>query len=294
MTHVQFREFLSNRSAPFVIILGANEIASAVAARLTREGCRVVLSHDPYPPVIRRGMAFHDALYNDHTEVDGIQGYRGKTALEIVRALTVTRVVAVTLLQLTDLIALRTPDVLIDARMQKRRMTPNLRNIADLSIGLGPQFDAGRNCDVAIETHPDHTGELVEIGETRPNDHIPRYLGGVGRDRFVYSARGGVWRTPLDVGARVFKNYVLGRIDGHRVIAPMDGFLRGIARDGVVVPQNVKLVEVDPRGRASSWTGTDERGRAIADAAYRVITKGPPCAVGRGPLPRLIIEAWGP
>jgi hypothetical protein len=53
----------------------------------------------------------------------------------------------------------------------------------------------------------------------------------------------------------------------------MDGFLRGIARDGVVVPQNVKLVEVDPRGRASSWTGTDEYGRAIADAAYRVIAR---------------------
>jgi hypothetical protein len=275
MEHRRFCEFLSNRSAPFVIVLGANEIASAVAARLTQEGCRVVLSHDPYPPVIRRGMAFHDALFNDYTEVDGIQGCRGESALEIVRALTVTGVVAVTSLQLTDLIALRAPDVLIDARMQKRRMTSDLRNIANFSIGLGPQFAAGVNCDLAIETHPDHTGELVKVGETRPNDHIPRYLGGVGRDRFVYSARDGVWRTPLDIGARVFKNYLLGLIDGHRVIAPMDGFLRGIARDGVVVPQNVKIVEVDPRGRASNWTGTDERGRAIADAAYRVIVKSP-------------------
>ncbi len=275
MTYARFREFLSNRNVPFVIVLGANEIASAVAARLTQEGCRVVLSHDPYPPVIRRGMAFHDALFNDHTEVDGIQGYRGETALEIARVLTVTGVVAVTSLQLTDLIALRTPDVLIEARMQKRRMTPNLRNIANLSIGLGPQFAAGVNCDVAIETHPDHTGKLVEIGETRPNDHIPRYLGGVGRDRFVYSVRDGVWRTPLDIGARIFKDYPIGLLDGHRVVSPMDGFLRGIARDGAIVPQNVKLVEIDPRGRASSWTGADERGRAIADAAYRVIAKAP-------------------
>lgn len=273
MTHVPFREFLSNRSAPFVIILGTNEIASAVAARLTQEGCRVVLSHDPYPPVIRRGMAFHDALFSDRAEVDGVQGRRGETVLDIVQALTVTGVVAVTSLQLTDLLALRTPDVLIDARMQKRSMTTNLRNIANLSIGLGPQFAAGLNCDVAIETHPDHAGELVETGETRPNDHIPRYLGGVGRGRFVYSARDGVWRTPLDVGARIFKDYLIGLLDGHRVLSPMDGFLRGIARDGVVVPQNVKLIEVDPRGRASNWTGSDELGRAIADAAYRVIAR---------------------
>jgi len=271
MTQARCYEFLSNRSAPFVIVLGANEIASAVAARLTREGCRVVLSHDPYPPVIRRGMAFHDALYHDYIEVDGIRGCSGESLLEIVRVLMAPSVVAVTSLQLTDLIALRTPEVLIDARMQKDRMTPDLRNISNLSVGLGPQFAAGVNCDVAIETHPDHTGQLVEAGETRPDDHIPRYLGGIGRDRFVYSARGGVWRTPLDVGANVFKDYVIGLVDGHRVIAPMDGYLRGIARDGVVVPANVKLIEIDPRGRASSWTGTDERGRAIADAAYRVI-----------------------
>lgn len=273
MTHVRLQEFLSNKSAPFVIVLGANEIASAVAARLTQEGCRVVLSHDPYPPVIRRGMSFHDALFNDRAEVDGIQGRRGESALEIVRVLTETGVVAVTSLQLTDLIALRTPDVLIDARMQKRRMSTNLRNIANLSIGLGPQFAAAVNCDVAIETHPDHAGALVESGETRPNDHVPRYLGGVGRGRFVYSARDGVWRTPLDVGAQVFKNYLIGLLDGHRVLSPMDGFLRGVARDGVAVPLNVKLIEIDPRGRASCWTGTDEHGRAIADAAYRVIAR---------------------
>lgn len=273
MSHERFREFLSSQSAPFVIVLSTNEIASAVAARLTREGCRVVLSHDPNPPVIRRGMAFHDALFQDRAEVDGIQGRRGETALEIVQVLTRTGVVAVTSLQLTDLIALRTPDVLIDARMQKNCMTTNLRNIANLAIGLGPGFNAGLNCDVAIETHPEHAGELVESGETRPKDHIPRYLGGVGRSRFVYSARAGVWRTPLDIGARTFKDYLLGLLDGHRVLSPMDGFLRGIARDGAVVPQNVKLVEVDPRGRASNWTGSDEHGRAIADAAFRVIAR---------------------
>jgi len=271
MAHLRFREFLSNRSAPFVIVLGANEIASAVAVRLTQEGCRVVLSHDPYPPVIRRGMSFHDALYNDHTEVDGIQGRRGENVLEIVRALTVTGVVAVTCLQLSDLIALRTPDVLIDARIQKPRLTPNLRNIANLSIGLGPQFSAGANCDVAIETHPEHSGDLLEAGQTRVNVDTPGLLGGVGRERFVYSTRDGVWRTPLDVGARVFKGFVIGLLDGHRVAAPMDGFLRGVARDGIFAPKDVKLVEIDPRGRASSWTGTDERGRAIADAVCRAV-----------------------
>jgi hypothetical protein len=55
----------------------------------------------------------------------------------------------------------------------------------------------------------------------------------------------------------------------------MDGFLRGIARDGVHAARGVKLVEIDPRGRASNWTGTDERGRAIAEAVVRAIAEAP-------------------
>jgi xanthine dehydrogenase accessory factor len=271
MSHALLNEFLSGQNETFVVILGTNEIASAVAARLTCERFHVVLSHDPYPPVIRRGMAFHDALFDDRAEIDGIQGRRAETTMEIVQTLSQTGLVAVTSLQLTDIIALRMPDVLIDARMQKQRLTPNLRSMSRLSIGLGPNFTAGLNCDVAIETHPAHTGEVLKNGTTRPSDGVPRFLGGIGRERFIYSRRAGVWRTPLDIGARVFKDFVIGRLDGLPVPAPMDGFLRGVARDGVYVPQEVKLVEIDPRKRDSSWTGTDERGRAIAEAAMAAL-----------------------
>ena len=272
MPQSRFCEFFSEQRAPFVVILGTNEIASAIAVRLTLEGYRVVLSHDPYPPVIRRGMAFHDALFDDHAEVDGVVGRRAETIVEVVRALTTVKTVGVTSLQLTDLITLRVPDILIDARIQKRWTAPNLRRISNLSIGLGPNFSAGTNCDVAIETHPAHTGEVLEAGATRPADHVPRFLGGVGKERFVYAARDGVWRTPLDVGARIFKDFVIGRLDGLPVPSPMDGFLRGVARDGAFVPKNVKLIEVDPRGRKSSWIGTDDRGRAIAEATVKAIT----------------------
>lgn len=271
MSHSLLYEFLSEQSEQFVVILGTNEIASAVAVRLTREGFGVALSHDPYPPVIRRGMAFHDALFDDRAEVDGVLGRRAETSMEIVQALSESGVVAVSSLQLTDIIALRLPDVLIDARMQKHRLTPNLRSVSALSIGLGPNFTAGLNCDIAIETHPEHTGELLENGTTRPSDGVPRFLGGIGRERFIYSSRAGVWRTPLDIGVRVFKDFVIGRLDGLPVPAPMDGFLRGVARDGSFVPQEVKLVEIDPRNRDSSWTGTDERGRAIAEAAITAV-----------------------
>ncbi len=251
-------QFLADRSAPFVLILGTNELASAIAARLKREGYRVVMSHDPFPPVIRRGMAFYDTLFEDQVDIDGMRGQRAGTVLEIAKALADKSAIPVTALQFSDLLPLRAPDILIDARIQKRCVTPILRKIVALSIGLGPNFVAGVNCDIAIETHPDHAGELLEAGATQPADGVPRFLGGIGRERFIYSARSGIWRTPLDIGSRIFKGYVIGRLDGLPVSAPMDGRLRGLARDGLAMPSGVKLVEIDPRGSAARWTGSDE------------------------------------
>jgi xanthine dehydrogenase accessory factor len=54
-------------------------------------------------------------------------------------------------------------------------------------------------------------------------------------------------------------------------LSPIDGVVRGIARDSTSVLAGVKLIEIDPRGRRASWTGIDERGRAIAEATLRAI-----------------------
>jgi hypothetical protein len=271
MDDVEADAFLSGEGASYAIVLGANEIASAIAVRLCWERFRVVLSHDPFPPVIRRGMAFHDALFDDRAEVDGVLGRRVETTLELLDAFSRRGCVAVTHLQLTDLIVPRAPTVVVDARMQKGRLRPDLRGLARLAIGVGPDFVVGRNCDAAVETHPSATGLLLEAGATKADDGVARDLGGVGKERFVYSAREGNWRTPLDIGSRVFKDFLIGYLGDLPVRSPMDGRLRGIARDGAFVPANVKLVEIDKRGRGASWSGTDAHGRAIAAAVMEAI-----------------------
>jgi hypothetical protein len=265
--------FLSFQNQPLAVVLGTNEIASAVAVSLTRKGYAVVMSHDPFPPVIRRGMAFHDALYDDFVEVGGIVGERAESLLEIVAVAARREKVAVTPLSLTDLLAFRTADVLVDARMQKNRVTPDFRRLARITIGLGPKFLVGVNCDIAVETRPIRAGALVENGATEEPDGVARDLGGVGRERFVYTDRAGIWRTPVDIGMWVPKDFVVGRHDGLPVCAPLDGYVRGVARDAACAPEGVKLLEIDPRRRAACWTGTDERGRQIAEAAMQAIRR---------------------
>ncbi len=257
----------------FAVMLGTNEIASAAAVHLHRAGFAVVMSHDPFPPVIRRRMAFHDALYGDPVSVDGVAGVRADGGMQIYHALRHAPEIQVTWLPLTDLLPVRSIDLLVDARMQKDRVTPDLRRLARLSIGLGPGFATDVNCDVAIETRPGRSGMIVAQGWTDAADGVASPLGSAGAERFQYSQATGRWHTPVEIGSRVFKGFVLGHLGGEPVRAPCDGIVRGIARDGSDVPVRVKLLEIDPRGRHAQWTGIDSRGRSIADAVGRAASK---------------------
>ena len=261
----------SFQSCRLAVILGTNEIASAVAVSLIRAGYATVMSHDPYPPVIRRGMAFHDALYDDFIQLSGIVGRRAENLLEIAAVTALKKSVAVTPLTLTDLLALRMADVLVDARMQKLRITPDFRGLARITVGLGPKFGVGENCDIAVETRPVHAGDVVARGATEEADGMSRPLGGVGRERFVYTERAGVWRTPVDIGMWTPKGFVVGRHEGTPVLAPIDGYVRGVARDSAYVPAGVKLLEIDPRSRSEGFKDADDRCRIIAAATLKAV-----------------------
>jgi xanthine dehydrogenase accessory factor len=256
----------------FAVILGTNEIASAVAVRLHRAGYGVVLSHDPLPPVIRRKMAFHDALFDDAVTVEGIPARRADTSLEIRTGHAEGSGVLITEFGLLDLIVIRAIDVLVDARMQKYLATPDLRRLAGLAVGLGPGFAGDVNCDIAIETRPGKAGQIVREGYADQPDGMSRRLGRYHGERFARAEFAGRWNTAIEIGSRIFKDFIVGHLGGTPVRAPFDGILRGVVRDGTEVPAGVKLLEIDSRGRKASWTGTDDRGRLIAGAVLEAIS----------------------
>jgi len=267
------RQTTDHRTNLLAVILGTNEIASAIAVYLSRAGYCVTLSHDPDPPVIRRKMAFHNALFGDMAQVEDIVAERVDDGMQVLRSLHGKSRVLVTWLGLLDLLPLRQIDVLIDARLQKHRITPDLRRLARLTIGLGPGFSASFNCDAAVETRPGKVGLVGREAWTDTADGVASKLGDVGAERFIYSPFAGRWRTPVEIGTRVYKDLVLGHLSDSPITAPRDGILRGIVRDGSEIPAGVKLVEIDPRGRHAQWTGIDQRGRAIADATLTAVQR---------------------
>ena len=63
----------SSRGArPIVIVIGCDDVGSAVARRLHREGADVVIVDDADPPWPRRGMSYADAWYVGGATLEGI------------------------------------------------------------------------------------------------------------------------------------------------------------------------------------------------------------------------------
>lgn len=211
-------------------------------------------------------MAFHDALFGDPVTVDGVSAERVETSLEIRTRLGRSSGVIVTELGLLDLIVIQSLDILVDARMQKYVTKPDLRRLARSTIGLGPGFAGGLNCDIAVETRPGKAGQIITDGMTDAADGVPGKLGNASGERFVRADVNGRWHTAIEIGTRLFKDFVVGHLGQEPVRAPLDGILRGVVRDGTEVPAGAKLLEIDSRGRRASATAIDARVKSIANA----------------------------
>ncbi len=254
-----------------VLVRGCGDVGSAVAHLLLRRGHRVVVHDVALPAAPRRGMAFADAMFDETGELEGIRARR----LDDVGRLGEVEAageLALTAVALAEILAALRPDALVDARMRKRARPEAQRGLAPLTIGLGPNFVAGQTTDLAIETQwGDRLGAVVERGPTLDLGGEPRAFHGHARDRFVYAPLAGTMRTRAQIAQRVRTGELVAQIAGERLVAPLDGILRGLVRDGVPVAAGAKVLEVDPRGDLSKVFGIGPRPRRIAEGVLAAI-----------------------
>lgn len=243
------------------LVLGTGAIASAIAVRLHMRGWGAVLSHDTAAPVLRRAMAFYDALFADEVVLDGVRGMGASSTLAVDRILRRPGTVAVTELDLMDLMVLGPFDLLIDARLQGATTKPDLRWLAQLSFGIGDGWYGGVNCDMAMRLPPEKTTEAIK----------------------VRAPASGIWHSAIEPGMRVFRTMALGKAGDAAISAPCDGIALGCLRDGQVVRAGMALVELAPHLRFAPQGTTDAFGRDIgedvAETACRLI------AVAGNPAP---------
>ena len=253
-----------------VLIRGSGDVGSAVAHVLLGSGHEVVVHDVELPAAPRRGMAFADAIFDGACELDGVRGRRVDDVAEV--AAGAPAEVLLTTAPFEEVLAAMRPGVLVDARMRKRVRPERQRDLAPLTIGLGPNFLAGETTDLAIETQwGDELGSVIEHGPTRALGGEPRAFEGHARDRFVYAPVAGVRRTPAQIAQRVQAGDVVATIGDEQLRAPLTGILRGLVHDGVPVEAGAKVLEVDPREDPSKVRGIGARPRRIAEGVLAAI-----------------------
>lgn len=259
-----------------VLVRGLGDVGSAVAWRLFRAGRPVVLHDGPRPAVLRRGMALADAAFDGTAVLDGVTAQLVEDPGTLRDLLATHAAVPVVTWPFERLRATLAPFVLVDARMRKRTVPEVQRDLAPLTIGLGPNFTAGETTDLVVETSwGAHLGAIIHHGPALPLRGEPRPIAGIGRERCVYAPCAGRFRTlqgtDHDIGAIVERGEPLARIGDKQLLAPLAGRIRGLVRDGASVAEGVKVIEIDPRGTAAMVHGRGERPRRIAEGVLQAI-----------------------
>jgi xanthine dehydrogenase accessory factor len=249
-----------------VVVRGGGDLGTGVAHRLVESGCRVVVLETGTPTVVRRRVAFAEAVRSGEVTVEGVVARR--VQIEDLPSLGRPGWVPVVVDPDGRAIGLLDPACVVDARMAKRNLGTRIDD-APVTIGLGPGFEAGRDVDLVVETaRGDSLGRLIETGFASPNTGVPGEVGGAGRERVMRSPAAGVFRAERAIGDLVEAGEVVGTVDGEPVRARIAGLVRGLVADGVALPENGKVGDVDPRGREVDPGIISDKARAIGAAIH--------------------------
>ncbi len=256
-----------------VLIRGAGDLATGVAARLFRAGFLVVMTELERPLAVRRTVAFAQAVYDNVVSVEGVTARC--VPLREARAVLASHEIAVVVDPAGTSLALLHPDIVVDARLAKRNLGTH-RNDATLVIALGPGFTAGVDCHAVIETNRGHNlGRVLWRGAAEPNTGVPGRIGGADVAR--------VLRAPVDgeviplrrIGDIVQEGDVVARVGGVDVAAGVGGVLRGLVHGGLRVAAGTKVGDVDPRADPSHVHTISDKSLAIGGGVLEAILSAP-------------------
>jgi xanthine dehydrogenase accessory factor len=269
---------------PLLLVRGGGDLATGVVLRLYRAGLRLVITELAKPLAVRRAVAFAEAVYEGWHTVEGVTARRVEWD-QLPAALEAGEIPIVVDPNADILAALRPGEretnrqgsafhflVVVDARLTKQPATP-LPAAVLLHIGLGPGFDAGRDCHAVIETRRSHSlGRVFWEGTAQPDSGEPE-----GDPRRVLRAPvGGTVTAHKKIGDHCEAGEVVAVIDAQvPVISSIGGVLRGMIRDGLQVPKGLKIGDIDPRNDVSACYLASDKALAIGGGVLEAILSRP-------------------
>jgi xanthine dehydrogenase accessory factor len=262
-----------------LLVRGGGDLASGIILRLHRSGIKVVVSELDQPLAVRRTVSFAEAVFDGTHTIEGVTGRLIEWDLslaELERRLTAA-------LDADEIPVLIDPQAeilsrlpflaVVDARLIKRSVERLPRQVP-LHIGVGPGFHAGQDCDAVIETRRSHTlGRVYWHGSAQADSGQPE-----GDPKRVLRAPAeGIFVGHKQIGEHCVSGELIAEIESETdnqstsILAPMDGMLRGLIRDGVRVTERLKVGDIDPRDDRSACYLVSDKALAIGGGVLEAL-----------------------
>ncbi len=257
-----------------ILIRGAGDLATGVAAELKERGYEIVMTEIAVPLSVRRQVSCSRAVYEKRVMIEKHTAVLVRNETEAELAIAENQIAV--LVDSDGKIRKKMHfDVIVDAIMAKKNLGTSLED-GRCVIALGPGFTAGKDCHAVIETKRGETlGRPIYQGSAIPNTGVPGIIGGYAMERLIKASADGRMEAIAEIGAVVRKGDLLAVTGGLPVYAQIDGIIRGMLQDGVEVTKGMKIGDVDPRMEPSLVHLISDKarkiGRGVAEAIRTIL-----------------------
>lgn len=254
-----------------VIVRGGGDISTGSIQKLHRSGFNVLVLEIEKPTAIRRTVAFCEAVFKGEIEIEGIKGKLVQKEEDIFKCFE-EGIIPIAIDEEGNLIEELKPKILVDGILAKKNLGTR-REMAEITVAIGPGFVAGEDVDVVVETMRGHKlGTLIFEGSAMPDTGTPGEIAGVTKERVIYSNYSGEIENIKEIGDIVKKGEVIARISGNNVYASIDGLLRGLISDGMKIYKGLKIADIDPRLKeVENYTTISDKARSIGGGVLEAI-----------------------
>ena len=233
-----------------IVVRGGGDLATGTIYKLRKCGFPVLVLETGAPSAIRRNVAFSEAVYQGSQQVEDMT-CRLANSLEQARQWLDENQLVLLVDPAGEAIARLKPMAVVDAILAKKNLGTH-REMAPITVALGPGFTAGVDVDAVVETKRGHNlGRVLWQGTAAPNTGIPGVIAGYGKERVIHSPAEGILRNVCKITDTVRRGQVIAAVETAAgtvpVEATLDGLLRGLIRDDYPVTRGFKIADIDPR-----------------------------------------------
>ena len=258
-----------------IIVRGGGDLATGTIYKLKKSGFPVLILETSQPSAIRRNVAFCEAVYQGTQTVEDMTCH---LAGSLEQAEAFLRVGKLTVLvdPVGESVPRLQPLAVVDGILAKKNLGTS-RELAPITVALGPGFRAGVDVDAVVETKRGHNlGRVFWSGSAAANTGIPGMIGGFGRERVIHCPAKGILRNVKHITDTVSKGEIIAVVETEKgnvpVRATLDGILRGLIRDGYPVNVGFKMADIDPRADEYDNCFTiSDKARCIAGGVLEAI-----------------------